>query len=177
ELSFVRRPEDVLEAKNLIRQLQTEQKAGKRVQVPISLIAKLEKPEAVARLDEILDVVDGVMVARGDLGVEMAPEKVPLIQKRLIAQCNERGLPVITATQMLESMVTNPRPTRAEVNDVSNAILDGTDAVMLSAETSVGAFPIEAVQMMTRIALETESNNSTAGQPGHKYPSLAHAVS
>src|SRR5947209_12779749 len=104
-LSFVRSSEDVLEAKNLIRQLQTEQKAGKGEQIPISLIAKLEKPEAVARLDEILEVVDGVMVARGDLGVEMAPEKVPLIQKRIISRCNELGLPVITATQMLESRI------------------------------------------------------------------------
>jgi pyruvate kinase len=175
-LSFVRSPEDVQEAKQLIRQYATEV-YGEKGRWDIPLISKIEKPEAIERLDEILKVTDGVMVARGDLGVEMAPEKVPLIQKRLIARCNELCLPVITATQMLESMVTNPRPTRAEVNDVSNAILDGTDAVMLSAETSVGAFPIEAVQMMTRIALETESNNPTAGQPGHKYPSLAHAVS
>src|SRR5205807_6547886 len=162
-LSFVRRPEDVLEAKNLIRQLQTEQKAGKRVQVPISLIAKLEKPEAVARLDEILEVVDGVMVARGDLGVEMAPEKVPLIQKRIISRCNEQGLPVITATQMLESMITNPRPTRAEASDVANAILDGTDAVMLSAETAVGAHPLEAVRAMDRIIKEMERHGPAAG--------------
>ena len=175
-LSFVRSPEDVQEAKQLIRQYATEV-YGEKGRWDIPLIAKIEKPEAIEHLDEILKVTDGVMVARGDLGVEMAPEKVPMIQKRLIARCNELCLPVITATQMLESMVTNPRPTRAEVNDVSNAILDGTDAVMLSAETSVGAFPIEAVQMMTRIALETESNNSTAGQPGHKCPSLAHAVS
>ena len=175
-LSFVRSPEDVQDAKQLIQQYATEV-YGEKGRWDIPLIAKIEKPEAIEHLDEILKVTDGIMVARGDLGVEMAPEKVPMIQKRLIARCNELCLPVITATQMLESMVTNPRPTRAEVNDVSNAIFDGTDAVMLSAETSVGAFPIEAVQMMTRIALETESNNRTAGQPGHKYPSLAHAVS
>src|SRR6266487_3667307 len=174
-LSFVRRPQDIIEAKAYIREFQSE--LGHKGREPVPLIAKLEKPEAVEHLDEILAATDGVMVARGDLGVEMPLEKVPLIQKRIITRCNELGLPVITATQMLESMVTNPRPTRAEVNDVSNAIFDGTDAVMLSAETSVGAFPIEAVQMMTRIALETESNNRTAGQPGHKYPSLAHAVS
>ena len=175
-LSFVRRPEDVREAKQLIRHYATEV-YGKEGRWDIPLIAKIEKPEAVEHLDEILEVTDGVMIARGDLGVEMAPEKVPLIQKRVIARCNERGVPVITATQMLESMVTNPRPTRAEVNDVSNAILDGTDAVMLSAETAVGVFPIEAVQMMTRIALEIEAHHRTAGQADHKHPSLAHAVS
>jgi len=176
-LSFVRSSEDVLEAKNLIRQLQTEQKAGKGEQIPISLIAKLEKPEAVARLDEILEVVDGVMVARGDLGVEMAPEKVPLIQKRIISRCNELGLPVITAIQMLESMIINPRPTRAEASDVANAILDGTDAVMLSGETAVGAYSIEAVGMMVRIALETERSERMALQPQCKRLSQAHAVS
>ena len=175
-LSFVRKPEDVLEAKQYIRQFLAE-KGGKSHQETIPLIAKLEKPEAVAHLDEILDVVDGVMVARGDLGVEMAPEKVPLIQKRIIARCNELGLPVITATQMLESMVTNPRPTRAEASDVANAMLDGTDAVMLSAETATGAYPIEAVQMMVRIALETEAGNRTAQQPQCKRFSQAHAVS
>jgi pyruvate kinase len=175
-LSFVRSPQDVRGAKHLIQQYVTETygEEGKR---DIPLIAKIEKPEAVEQLDEILDVTDGVMVARGDLGVEMPQEKVPLIQKRIIARCNERGLPVITATQMLESMVTNPRPTRAEVNDVSNSILDGTDAVMLSAETSIGAFPIEAVQMMARIAIETETNYHTAGPPIHKHRSLAQAVS
>lgn len=174
-LSFVRSPEDVREAKHLIQQYVTEVYGEEERYIP--LIAKIEKPEAVEQLDDILEITDGVMVARGDLGVEMPPEKVPLIQKRIIARCNERGLPVITATQMLESMVTTPRPTRAEVNDVSNSILDGTDAVMLSAETSVGAFPIEAVQMMARIALETEANYHVAGPPIHKHRSLAQAVS
>ena len=177
-LSFVRRPEDVLEARKLVHQFQAESEAeGKHALVDIPLIAKLEKPEAVMQLNAILDVVDGVMVARGDLGVEMPPEKVPLIQKRIIARCNDLGLPVITATQMLESMVTNPRPTRAEVNDVFNAILDGTDAVMLSAETATGAYPIEAVQMMVRIALETEAGDSTARQPQCQSLTQEHAVS
>ena len=175
-LSFVRRAEDVREAKQLIHQYVREC-YGEKESWDVPLIAKIEKPEAVEHLDDILAVADGAMVARGDLGVEMPQEKVPLIQKRIIARCNERGLPVITATQMLESMVTNPRPTRAEVNDVSNSILDGTDSVMLSAETSVGAFPIEAVQMMARIALETEAAYHTAVLPIHTHRSLAHAVS
>jgi len=174
-LSFVRRAEDVREAKELIHQYSRECYGEESWDVP--LIAKIEKPEAVEHLDDILAVADGVMVARGDLGVEMPQEKVPLIQKRIITQCNELGLPVITATQMLESMVTNPRPTRAEVNDVSNSVLDGTDSLMLSAETSVGAFPIEAVQMMARIALETEAAYHTSVRPIHKHRSLAHAVS
>jgi pyruvate kinase len=176
-LSFVRKPQDILDAKHLIRQFQVEQVAAKPTLVNIPLIAKLEKPEAVARLDEILQVVDGVMVARGDLGVELAPEKVPLIQKRIISRCNDLGLPVITATQMLESMITNPRPTRAEASDVANSVLDGTDAVMLSAETATGAYPIEAVQMMVRIALETEAGDRTARQPQCKHLTQAHAVS
>src|SRR5579864_6304517 len=175
-LSFVRRSEDVVEARAFMQQLQAEQ-GGEQAQVSIPLIAKLEKPEAVARLDEILDVVDGVMVARGDLGVEMAPEKVPLIQKRIIAACNDRGLPVITATQMLESMITNPRPTRAEASDVANAILDGTDALMLSAETATGAYPLEAVQMMVRIAQETEADPRSVRQPQCQHLNPAHAVS
>ena len=173
-LSFVRRPDDILEARRYMRQLCAE---GDQQPALPPLIAKLEKPEAVANLDAILEVVDGVMVARGDLGVEMAPEKVPLIQKRIITRCNDLGLPVITATQMLESMITNPRPTRAEASDVANSILDGTDAVMLSAETAAGAYPIEAVQMMVRIALETEAGDTTARQPHCKHLTQAHAVS
>jgi pyruvate kinase len=161
-----------------MRQFQTELKGEtKNGNADIPLIAKLEKPEAIAQLNAILNVVDGVMVARGDLGVEMSPEKVPQIQKRIIAKCNQLGLPVITATQMLESMVTNPRPTRAEVNDVFNAILDGTDAIMLSAETASGDYPIEAVQMMVRIALETEAGDSTARQPQCQHLTQEHAVS
>src|SRR5579872_938992 len=175
-LSFVRRPEDVREAKDLIQQYITEA-YGEEEKRNIPLIAKIEKPEAIEHLDDILTVTDGVMVARGDLGVEMAQEKVPLIQKRIINRCNDLGLPVITATQMLESMITNPRPTRAEASDVANAILDGTDAVMLSGETAAGAYPIEAVQMMVRIALETESGNRTARQPQCKRLTQAHAVS
>jgi len=174
-LSFVRRPQDIIEAKAYIRELQSE--LGHKGREPVPLIAKLEKPEAVEHLDEILAVTDGVMVARGDLGVEMPLEKVPLIQKRIITRCNDLGLPVITATQMLESMITNPRPTRAEVNDVANAVLDWTDAVMLSAETSVGAYPIESVQTMARIAVETEAGYRTMRQPNCKNLTQAHAVS
>jgi pyruvate kinase len=147
-VSFVRHPEDVLLAKQLIR------RAGKDTPV----IAKLEKPEAIENLDEILLAADGVMVARGDLGVEMSPERVPVVQKTVIARAREFRRPVITATQMLESMTENPRPTRAEASDVANAILDGSDAVMLSAETATGKYPIEAVSMMARIIEEAEAS-------------------
>ncbi|GCE12327.1 pyruvate kinase [Tengunoibacter tsumagoiensis] len=174
-LSFVRTPDDVLAAKQLIKQHLAELSAPPDKDIP--LIAKIEKPEAIENLDDILEVVDGIMVARGDLGVEMAPEKVPLLQKHIISRCNALGLPVITATQMLESMVTNPRPTRAEVNDVANAVFDGTDAVMLSAETAAGAHPIEAVEMMVRIALETEAGDSTARQPQTQKRTQEHAIS
>jgi len=144
-LSFVRTPDDVAQAKEL---------AG---DVPV--IAKLEKPEAIERLDDILDLADGAMVARGDLGVEAGHEKVPLLQKRIITETNLRGKPVITATQMLESMIGNPAPTRAEVSDVANAILDGTDAVMLSGETAVGRYPVLAVELMNSIAEEIEASD------------------
>jgi len=147
-VSFVRRPEDVLLAKSLIR------RAGRDTPV----VAKLEKPEAIENLEAILTVSDAVMVARGDLGVEMNPERVPVVQKNIIARAREFRRPVITATQMLESMTENPRPTRAEASDVANAIFDGTDAVMLSAETATGKYPIETVAMMARIIKEAEGS-------------------
>ncbi|AMW31097.1 MULTISPECIES: pyruvate kinase [Arthrospira] len=150
-LSFVRNPQDVLEIKELIAS------AGKDVPV----IAKIEKHEAIEQMEEILALCNGVMVARGDLGVELPAEDVPLLQKRLIVTANRMGIPVITATQMLDSMVSNPRPTRAEISDVANAILDGTDAVMLSNETAVGQFPVEAVATMARIANRIERDGIT----------------
>ncbi len=146
-LSFVRSPGDIDVARAAMKD------AGR--QVPI--IAKLEKPEALARLDAILDKTDGVMVARGDLGVEIPPEEVPAIQKDIIRRANHRGLPVIVATQMLNSMIDHPRPTRAEASDVANAVFDSADAVMLSGETASGRYPLESVQMMDRIVLAAES--------------------
>jgi pyruvate kinase len=148
-VSFVRSAKDVLLAK----------KAISREKQDVPVIAKLEKPEAIENLDEILAVSDVVMVARGDLGVEMSPEKVPVVQKQIIARACQARRPVITATQMLESMTQNPRPTRAEASDVANAVFDGSDALMLSAETASGAYPLEAVQMMDRIIREAEANN------------------
>jgi pyruvate kinase len=147
-LSFVRDPSDVLEARRLA--------TTDELRVPI--IAKLEKPEAVDRLEDIVAAADGIMVARGDLGVELGPEKVPLVQKRAIAATNGAGKVVITATQMLESMMENPRPTRAEASDVANACLDGTDALMLSGETASGKHPLEAVRTMARIIAEIEGS-------------------
>ncbi len=149
-LSFVRHPRDILSVKTAINRL------GDNVPV----IAKIERPEAIACLSDILDTADGVMIARGDLALEMSPEEVPLLQKRIIALANQQGKPVITATQMLESMTRNPFPSRAEASDIANAVLDGTDAVMLSAETSTGRYPIESVQVMDRIIRKTESESS-----------------
>jgi pyruvate kinase len=147
-LSFVRRAADMHTIRDAIAA------HGKKVGV----VAKIEKPEALGELEAILTLCDGVMVARGDLGVEMAPESVPIAQKRIIEAANHKGVPVITATQMLDSMIRNPRPTRAEASDVANAIIDGTDAVMLSGETATGAWPIDAVRMMHRIAMATEQS-------------------
>ncbi|MGY2894266.1 pyruvate kinase [Deinococcus sp. UYEF24] len=147
-LSFVRSRDDLLLARHYLSRYGSKAK----------LMAKIEKPQAVERFDDILKEVDGIMVARGDLGVEMRAEQVPVIQKRLIRACREVGKPVITATQMLESMITLPRPTRAEASDVANAIFDGTDAVMLSGESAAGLYPIEAVAMMDSIAREVEAS-------------------
>ena len=145
-VSFVRTAADVMHVKQRIAALKSD----------AWVIAKLEKPQAIEHLDSILEVADGVMVARGDLGVEVPPEKVPAIQKHVIKRAAEYRKPVITATQMLESMIENPRPTRAEASDVANAIYDGTDAVMLSGETAAGKYPVEAIAMMAKIVSETE---------------------
>ena len=144
-LSFVQRPEDVAEARRLM--------GGYG-----SLMAKIEKPAAIERLAEIIELADGIMVARGDLGVELNPEEVPPLQKRIVAATRRSGKPVVVATQMLESMIESPAPTRAEVSDVANAVYDGADAVMLSAETAAGAWPFEAVTIMHRIAMQVESD-------------------
>ncbi len=169
-LSFVRTAQDVRAAKDAVR--------AQDATVPV--IAKLEKPEALAYLEDILEVADGVMVARGDLGVEMPLETVPLAQKRIIREANKHGVLVITATQMLESMIANPRPTRAEASDVANAILDGTDAVMLSGEMAVGRYPVKAVEVMARIALRVEEDCPqiyTMGAGGHAHSTDAEAIS
>jgi len=154
-LSFVRSASDVEAARRIIA------RAGKDTPV----IAKLEKPEAIENLDEILRVADGVMVARGDLGVEMSPEKVPVMQKKIITKARNALVPVITATQMLDSMEKNPRPTRAEASDVANAIFDGSDALMLSGETAAGQYPIESVAMMDRIIREAEASVDDLPRP------------
>jgi len=152
-ISFVRTSADVLAVRKLL--------SAHNADMPV--IAKIEKPQAIEHLEEIFEVADGVMVARGDLGVEMPPEKVPVVQKHIIRRAADWRKPVITATQMLESMVENPRPTRAEASDVANAILDGTDAVMLSAETASGKHPREAVSIMHRIIMETEKHMGADG--------------
>lgn len=166
-LSFVRNPQDILEIKDLI--------ASANKSVPV--IAKIEKHEAIEDMEEILSLCDGVMVARGDLGVELPAEDVPILQKRLIATANQLGIPIITATQMLDSMVNNPRPTRAEVSDVANAILDGTDAVMLSNETAVGNYPVEAVATMAQIAQRIEREKSRIQDLETNKQSIPNAIS
>lgn len=155
-VSFVRSAEDIKQVRTAIQEL-----APDRQHIPI--IAKLERPEALNTLEAIVDTADGVMVARGDLGVEMAAETVPIAQKRIIQSANSNGKIVITATQMLDSMIHNPRPTRAEASDVANAILDGTDAVMLSGETASGKYPVQSVQMMNAIVCQAEANMSRWG--------------
>lgn len=144
-LSFVRRASDLEMAREMMRGTLT------------GLIAKIERPEAIRNIDEIIDAADGIMIARGDLGVEVETERVPVLQKELIFKANRAGKPVITATQMLESMVENPRPTRAEASDVANAVMDGTDAVMLSGESASGKYPVESAEMMAKILREAEN--------------------
>jgi pyruvate kinase len=157
-LSFVRRASDIVELKEII------QERGKHARV----VAKIEKPEALEQIDAIIDEAHALMVARGDLGVEIPMEKVPLVQKDIIKRCLDKHRPVIVATQMMESMITNITPTRAEVNDVANAVLDHADAVMLSAETSVGRFPVEVVKAMNRILIEMESSEDMFNVPQPK---------
>jgi pyruvate kinase len=147
-LSFVRKASDVNELREILK---------KNRRNDIHIISKIEKPEALVELDRIIELSDAIMIARGDLGVEVGPEKVPILQKKIINKCNKSGRPVITATQMLESMMGNPRPTRAEASDIANAIWDGTDAVMLSGETAMGDYALETVEMMDKIITETES--------------------
>ncbi len=166
-LSFVRNPEDMKEIKELI--------AKEGVKIPV--VAKIEKFEAIDQIDSLLPLCDGVMVARGDLGVEMPAEEVPLLQKSLIKKSNSLGIPIITATQMLDSMASSPRPTRAEVSDVANAILDGTDAVMLSNETAVGDYPIEAVSTMATIAKRIERDYPQRALESHLPSTIPNAIS
>lgn len=166
-LSFVRRAEDVRALKAFL---------AERGAIDMPVVAKIEKPQAIQNLEEILSECNAIMVARGDLGVEIPPERVPTIQKRIIRRCNQCGIPVITATQMLESMIQNPRPTRAEASDVANAIIDGTDAVMLSGESAMGAHPVEAVAMMSRIAHDVEKELKFVNNPPAK-SDIPHAVS
>ena len=173
-LSFVRNANEVIALQEMVRR---NNAFGR----PTPVIAKIEKPEAIQNIDAIVAAADGIMVARGDLGIEASPEEVPLMQKTIIRKCNEAGSPVITATQMLDSMIRNPRPTRAEASDVANAVLDGSDALMLSGETSVGQYPLEAVRTMVRIIerTEVELQQRIARAPSQppKKRSIAEAVS
>ncbi len=155
-LSFVRSAREIRELRGLIDAAETA--SGRKEETPIHIIAKIEKREAVECMDEIIDAVDAIMVARGDLGIEMEAERVPIVQKQLVTKCRDAARPVIVATQMLDSMIRNPRPTRAEVSDVANAVIDHADAVMLSGETAGGAHPLEAVTTMAKIVTETEAS-------------------
>ncbi len=148
-MSFVRTPQDVLDLRKIIEDNQAE----------LPIIAKIEKHEAVNNIDKIIDVVQGIMVARGDLGIEIPMAEVPIVQKMIIYKCNVKAIPVITATQMLDSMIRNPIPTRAEATDVANAVFDGTDALMLSGETAFGEYPLKSVETMARIAEYTEESS------------------
>ncbi len=159
-LSFVRKADDIRYLKSVINEF------GAPANMP-GIIAKIEKPDAVRNMDEIIDESDAIMVARGDLGVELPLEQVPLVQKKLIRKCNQLGKPIIVATQMMEGMISNIRPTRAEVNDVANSVLDGADAVMLSGETSVGLFPEEVVETMQKIIWEVEQTEDIYNKPHH----------
>ncbi len=161
-LSFVRTAEDILELRRLIEGFTGNNKSG----YAPSIIAKIEKPEALENAEAILEVTDAIMIARGDLGVELPPEEVPIAQSQLIEMARHRGKPVIVATQMLESMITHSRPTRAEVTDVSHAVTSGADAIMLSAETAVGDFPVESVEMMDRVARQSEAHLFSRGAWG-----------
>lgn len=158
-LSFVRKASDILELKELIKS-----KEGHAL-----VIAKIEKPEALLEIDQIIELADGIMVARGDLGVEIPYDEVPLIQKSIVEKCRAHSKPVIIATQMMESMITNFRPTRAEANDVANAVFDGADALMLSGETSIGNYPVETIQSMQRIILYTENHAFQANPVGNRH--------
>jgi len=155
-LSFVTQAKEVYDLRYLIKQY--EEELGIKNKAPIKIIVKIERGQAIENFEEILEATDGVMVARGDLGIEMPPEDVPLIQKEIIDKCLEKAKPVIVATQMLESMIQNPRPTRAEVSDVANAVIDHTDAVMLSGETANGKYPVQVVEIMTKIIETTEKS-------------------
>ena len=172
-ISFVRTAADIESVRQAMRELDTGHP-------PLPIIAKLERPEALDNLHEIIHAADGVMVARGDLGVETSPAQVPIYQKKIIDMANRHAKVVITATQMLDSMINNPRPTRAEASDVANAIFDGTDAVMLSGETASGAYPVEAVQMMSSIVCQAEANageyGHTLSQPDEPYQDDAYSI-